>query len=170
MTEAGDHAEALNLWERLVIDALATFGRIHLWSLDAREAYAGCVGAAGDPTRAAQLLDEIMVDVSHLGSPPSTSILGIACRRATWTGKSGNPTEAKQQLKHLVDIATEQRGAKDSWTLSLRRHLAHWTGESGDPLEAVHQLEQLTADVKYHREIAKTTQESIIHWRNRLNQ
>jgi hypothetical protein len=66
MTEAGDHGDALSLWERLVADALAVFGRLHLWYLNARADHADCVGVAGDPVKAAQLLDEIMVDASQL--------------------------------------------------------------------------------------------------------
>ncbi len=133
-TEAGDYAEALRLWEQVVAEALEDYGRLHLWSLDARAQHADCVGAAGDPSRAAQMLEEVRVDASRLDSLPSTNVLRIARLLATWTGKAGNPDEAIRQLKRLTAIATEQRGTDDSWTLSLRQHLAHWTGEAGDPL------------------------------------
>ena len=73
-------------------------------------------------------------------------------------------------MSHLVDTAAEQRGASDSWTLSLRRYLADWTGEAGNPLEAVHQLEQLAVDVGSHHEIADKVRDSLVQWRNRVNQ
>jgi len=110
-----------------------------------------------------------MVDASQLESPPSTNILGIARRLATWTGKAGNPEEAIRQLQRLTAIATEQRGANDSRTLSLRRHLAHWTGEAGDPLEAVRRLEQLSTEVRSDSEVAKAVQKSLTHWRALIN-
>jgi len=49
MAKAEEYAEALHLWEQLVVQALDDYGRLHVWSLDARAQHADCVGLRATP-------------------------------------------------------------------------------------------------------------------------
>ncbi len=167
--KSGDHTKALGLWEQLVAETLAGNSRFHLQSLWIRMEHAECVGTTGDPAGAARLLHDVMADASQLEGPPSTNVLAIGRRLATWTGEAGSPTEAVEQLQHLVTISTQQRGARDIWTLALRRHLAHWTGHAGDPHSAVRQLGQLIIDAESDDTEAQASCQALIHWSRRAD-
>lgn len=169
MTGAEDYAHALSLWKQLAQESLTIHGRFHVQTMSLRAEYAACVGEAGDPQKAVQLLHEVMIDVQKLEEPPSTNVLHVGRLLAIWAGKAGNPTEAVRRFDDLIEIATEQRGACDGWTLGLRRRRAHWVGEAGDSQAAVCQLEQLIVDAAADHDVAKDVHESLTHWRERTS-
>lgn len=170
--EAGNHAEALRMYEQLVANDITEHGQLSLSVLDSRQALAQAVGRMGDSARAVRILQEAMKDAFLLERPPSDFVLSVGRLLADWTGRAGNPKGAVRQLEQLLAITTRQRGCDDGETLELRRLLAHWTGKAGDPDAAIYQLGKILTDANNafvsHKSVIADCQKELTYWHTSL--
>lgn len=140
LTEASDFEAALGEWAALVDAAITTHGQLSAKALDAREQHALCVGRAGEPLRAMQLLQALLDDTSDFAEPGLAWLYSIRSSLAWWTGEAGNPQQAADQFRALLSETVTRRGNDDPRVRELQRRLAHWEAvhsnrESTDMLE-----------------------------------
>jgi hypothetical protein len=145
--ECGDLAEALSLFQELLVDMVRVLGPGHPDTLSIRGNVAFWTGECGDEAEALRLYQELLPDrirVLGRGHPETLSTRGNV---ASWTGRCGDASEALSLFQELLPDRIRVLGRRHPDTLRTCGNVASWTGECGDAAEALRLCQELLPDL-----------------------
>ncbi|GAA0902318.1 hypothetical protein Vau01_122770 [Virgisporangium aurantiacum] len=173
MVKAGRSDDAQQLREDLLVHPWVTRNPRATAALALRAEFAGSVGEAGDPARAADLLRAVVVDRTPVSHAPDLDLLCWRRDQAIWEGKAGAPEAAAQQLRELAALSAEQRGPEDRHTIGLVWRMADWTAKAGHIEQAISELETALASARraldINDETTRSIAESLQYWSGQIN-
>ncbi len=143
---AGRVEEAVQQFERLLLDQLRVLGPDHPDTLLTRNNLAGWLGEAGRVEAAVQQVEQLLTDQLRVLGPDHPHTLLNRNNLASWLGRAGRVEAAVQQFEQLLTDQLRVLGPDHPDTLATRNNLASSLGEAGRVEAAVQQVERLLPD------------------------
>lgn len=143
--ESGRRADAVATLRRVIDARTRAVGTRHPDVVEARQAWAGWTGRAGDPRAAVRLLGELVQELATTVGPDQPDTLSARHALANWLGRAGRMADAVAEYQRLVEDRTRQDGPDHPHTLTARHELANWLGRSVSLEEALREHEAVAA-------------------------
>ncbi|WP_018386000.1 serine/threonine-protein kinase [Wenjunlia vitaminophila] len=144
--QAGEHAQAAQLFAEVAADRARVLGADHPDTLDARFNHAWQLGDKGDNAQAVRLFAELIADRARVLGADHPDTLRTRHLHAYVLGNAGEPTEAARLFAELVADRTRVLGADHPDTLGARSLHASNLGATGKHAEAARLLAEVLAD------------------------
>jgi serine/threonine-protein kinase len=129
-------AEACEALEALTAEAVRRYGPEHSRTLDLRLRLSLSLGAAGQPEREQQIIDDVTRDLPLAEATNDPELAELALRRAAMARHQGKLDEARRLARWALDVRRLVFGASHSKTAAAMSGLAAAAAESGQLDEA----------------------------------
>ncbi|MGR6962856.1 tetratricopeptide repeat protein [Geodermatophilus sp. URMC 61] len=144
--EAGDPAEALQLFQELLFDRERVLGPHHPDTLSTRHNVAFQTEELGDRAQALRLYQELLPDRERVLGPHHPGTLSTRMNIASCTGELGDSAQALRLFQELLPDQERVLGPHHPDTLITRHHMAFQTQKLGDPAQALRLYQELLPD------------------------
>ncbi len=141
--EAGDCAEARDLFAALLPVRVRVLGADDRDTLTTWAHYARAIGLAGNALAACAAYETLLPTCERVLGADDLDVLTFRADFATWTGRSGKAPVARDTFAELLPAYEQALSPEHPRTLEIRVSLAAWTGESGRPADARDQFSAL---------------------------